>query len=557
MNHSVICLGRAAGQLVSTTSLQYLASQPEHRSGLLCMQSSQPLVSAQGNLLLILGTPLPAVTAVPSSWQQACTELPQREGVFAAIYWDANAEKLVICTDMLGLQPLYWKKTADHIVLSDKTTAFTGEANHAGWGAFIALGYPLGRDTLTQGVDRLEPATVSVIDGNSLEVSQTRYWHFDEQQPEADTDELVCALQASVDRTLSGCPHQQHAILLSGGYDSRLIAFLLHERKLALQATIVSHYDENLDADARFAKAVAGHLAIPYRVQTPRHDFFSSQDYLDYLTVSDAEIPSLYLFISQVGQFIDAPVVWEGLLPGKTLKASEPDFAAFQRVNIKGFEHEIWRSAELVFGHEQARAMWQAFLTRWHEEQACYPDTGNGTALFNLAHRARNRVGINPFKVYQQKAQICMPGMSRDYLQAAMSIDHAKKQHHQLYQQIFRRYFPAALQFPIAHGSTVDRMQASSLSSYLFQFALSCHNRLNQHPRMLRWLGIKPAQGFAPCRFLAPEQLLQHAGTGLNPAFLAKLAQGESLPEPALRLLFYWQNWQLLRHKPVRQWVQS
>ncbi|MCC5827190.1 asparagine synthase-related protein [Alkalimonas sp.] len=557
MNHSVIRLGSTAAQLVSNTSLQYLASQPQHSSGLLSMQSNQSVLSEQGNLLLVLGMPLPAITTVPTSWQQACAELPQHEGVFAAIYWDSSAEKLVICTDILGLQPLYWKKNADHIVLSDKTTAFTGEANHAGWGAFIALGYPLGRDTLTQGVNRLDPAALLVIDGKNLNVEQRCYWSFDQQAPEADTESLFSALQASVDLTLAACSQQEHAILLSGGYDSRLIAFLLSERKLSLQATIVSHYDENLDADARFAKAIACHLAIPYCLKRPQQDFFSSPDYLEYLMASDAEIPSLYLFISQVGQFIDAPVVWEGLLPGKTLKASEPDFATFQRAHIKGFEHAIWRSAELVFGHEQARAMWQAFLARWHEEQACYPDTGKGTALFNLAHRARNRVGINPFKVYQQKAQVCMPGMSRDYLQAAMSIDHAKKQHHQLYQQIFRRYYPEALQFPIAHGSTVDRMQASSLSSYLFQFALSCHNRLNQHPRMLRWLGIKPAQGFSPSRFLAPEQLLQNAGTGLNPAFLAKLAQGESLPEPALRLLFYWQSWQMLRQKPVQQWVQS
>lgn len=562
MKQAVIRLGQPATIPLAPTTIERLAAVPEIAVPGLTMQSSCAPLRDGDNLLLVLGTPLPAIDTMPANWQAAMQQLPQRDGVFAALFWDAQAQKLVICTDVLGLQPLYWQRRPGEVVLSDKTTAFVGPADLAGWGAFLALGYPLGADTLTSGVQRLDPASLYLVERDGAVSQQQYYWQFDREAAAASVDEVVAALEQSVDLAIAAVPDAEHGILLSGGYDSRLIAFLLHRRQVPMRATIVSHYDENLDADARFAKAVARHLQIPFRMQLPEQDFFSSPAYLDYLESSDGEIPSLYLFISQVGQYIDAPVVWEGLLPGKTLKASEASFAAFWAANVKDFRHPQWRAAELVFGAEQAAAMWQAFTERWQQEQAAFPDSGEGTARFNLAHRARNRVGPNPFKVYQQKATVLMPGMNRAYLQAAMSVPHSSKYQHQFYQQLFASYYPDALRFPIAHGSVVSPMHSCSLVDYGFLAALACHNRLSRYPRWLKRLGFKPAAGFKPSRYLEPRffEPSQLAGQGaleLNPALLACIEDGRELPEPALRLLFYWRCWQALRQKPLRNLWQS
>ncbi|MDP4528129.1 asparagine synthase-related protein [Alkalimonas delamerensis] len=552
MKQAVIRLGQQATIPLAPTTIERLAAVPEISVPGLTLQSSIAPQRDGDNLLLVLGTPLPAIEIIPANWQAAMQQLPQREGVFAALFWDAQAQKLVICTDVLGLQPLYWQRRPGEVVLSDKTTTFVGSADLAGWGAFLALGYPLGADTLTSEVKRLDPATVWVLEQNGEISQQQRYWQFDSEAPAASIDEVASALGQSVDLAIAAVPDTEHGILLSGGYDSRLIAFLLHQRQVSMRATIVSHYDENLDADARFAKAIARHLQIPFRLQLPEQDFFSSPAYLDYLAASDGEIPSLYLFISQVGQFIDAPVVWEGLLPGKTLKASEASFAAFWAANVKDFKQPQWRAAELVFGAEQAAAMWQAFTERWQQEQAVFPDSGEGTARFNLAHRARNRVGPNPFKVYQQKATVLMPGMSRAYLQAAMSVPHSSKQQHQFYQQLFARHYPDALRFPIAHGSVVSPMHSRSLVDYGFLAALACHNRLSRYPRWMKRLGLKPAAGFSRSRFLDPSRLAGQGALDLNPALMASIENGSELPEQAIRLLFYWRCWQGLRHKNLR-----
>ncbi|EJI84208.1 hypothetical protein AEST_30420 [Alishewanella aestuarii B11] len=557
MKQAVIRLGQQANISLAPTTIERLVGMQQIVVPDLTIHSSTLPLRHGDNLLLVLGTPLPAIATMPANWQDAIQQLPQREGVFAALFWDAQAKKLVICTDVLGLQPLYWQHCSGEVLLSDKTTAFLGSPDLAGWGAFLALGYPLGADTLTHGVKRLAPASVYVLERDGAVSQQHSYWQFDNAAAAASVGEVAAALEQSVDLALAAAPDAEHGILLSGGYDSRLIAFLLRKRKLQLQATIVSHYDENLDADARFAKAIARHLQIPFRIQLPEQNFFSSPTYLDYLECSDGEIPSLYLFISQVGQFIDAPVVWEGLLPGKTLKASEANFAAFWTANVKDFNHPQWRAAELVFGTEQAAAMWQAFTQRWQHEQATFPDTGEGTARFNLAHRARNRVGPNPFKVYQQKATVLMPGMSRDYLQAAMSVPHSSKQQHQFYQQLFACHYPDALRFPVAHGSVVSRLQSRSLVDYGFLATLACFNRLSRYPRWMKRLGLQPAVGFAKSGFLESCQLVGQADANLNPALLNAIAKGSELPESALRLLFYWRCWQALRQKPLGALWQS
>ncbi|MCC5853722.1 MAG: hypothetical protein JJU30_12845 [Alkalimonas sp.] len=551
MKQTLLRLGAKRSLKISETTMSRLNEHQVIDKSVLRLWSTESVLENDGNFLLVLGSPLPAVTKVPTSWQDAVEKLSKIEGVYAALYWDQQAKKLVVCTDILGLQPLYYKECDGEIAFSDKTTAFTGEHSLAGWGAFLALGYTLGKDTLTENVYRVEPATIQVIDANNLSRDQQTYWAFDDSLPEATTSELQQALNQSVDLALKTYPVKEHGILMSGGYDSRLIAYLLKSRGVQLNATIVSHYDENLDADARFAKSVVKHLQIPYTLKVPDQAFFSSKQYLEYLEASDAEIPSLYLFISQVSQFVSAEVIWEGLLPGKTLKASEVSFLQFKENNVKSFEHNIWRAAELVFGIEVAQGMWESFERRWYEETAKFSDNGKGTALFNLAHRARNRVGINPFKVYQQQTKILMPGMSKAYIQAAMSISHERKQGHKLYQEIFGTYFPSALKFPVAHGSAIDLMHCKKTSAYLFDTAIKVSERLKQYPSIMRFLLPKPLKGFAVSELINSDKLLGVAGAGIDNDFSHKLRNGEQVPEQALRLLFYWRVWQWLREKPL------
>ncbi|SEA58200.1 asparagine synthase-related protein [Alkalimonas amylolytica] len=552
MKQSLIRVGKEHSIAVTDIVTKQMALHQKLQTPLLSIASTQELLQLNGNALLVLGTPLPAIEKVPESWQEAARILPQREGVFAAIFWDASASKLVVCSDILGLQPLYWQRSSSEVVFADCTRAFDGAHNPAGWGAFLALGYTFGPDTLTKGVSRVPAATVMVVEPDPVTVQSYSYWEFNYQRNSGTTEEVVETLEESVDLALRACPDQPHTLLLSGGYDSRLIAFLLEKRNVPLKAIIVSHADENLDLDGRSALAVARHLNIPYTLEVPDHAFFSSQAYLDYLEVSETLVPSLSLFISQVAQFVDASVLWEGLLPGKTLKASEDDFAEFQATKIKWHGHAIWRHAEMVFGKEHATEMWHAFESTWLKEKAKYSNDSDGTALFNYAHRTRNRYGLNPFKVFQQKSMVCMPGMSRDYLLATMAVDPLRKRGNAFYQEVYQQVAPAALKFPVVHGSKPHLLHSKRVTDHLFMGRLKAYNFLQKHPKLMKLFLLNPSQNKPlPSRYLTQPQLWQQQDAVVRPDFLAKLQKGEPVPEQAVQLLFYWRVWQWLRQKPL------
>lgn len=552
MQQSLIRVGQTNSNTTSNYFVQQFASHQQVQRFSFSLASNGNVQRDGDNLLLVLGTPLPAIDPMPANWQQAMQELPQREGVFVALFWDDKARKLVLCTDILGLQPLYWKQSSTEVVFSDCTRAFVGDHSPVGWGAFLALGYTFGSDTLTSDVARVPPATLMLVEPDPIRVEQQTYWTFDYRRSSGSITEVLETLHQSVDLALQPCQQQQHSILLSGGYDSRLIAFLLSKRSLDLNAIIVSHADENLDLDARSAMAVARHLKIPFQLASPEKDFFSTPAYLDYLEASEGLVPSLYLFISQVAHFVEADVLWEGLLPGKTLKASEDDFDEFQATKIKWHHHRIWRDAELVFGKSHATEMWQAFESKWQQQKASFSNDSDGTALFNYAHRTRNRYGLNPFKVFQQKSRICMPGMTRDYLLATMAIDPARKQGNQFYQQLYRKIDPSALHFPVVHGSKPDLLQSRRLSDHLFMGRMSAHNFLQQRPRLMKLLRLNPSNRKPlPSNYLSNPLLWQQQDSVVQPGFLAKLQQGEPVPAQALQLLFYWRVWQWLRQKPL------
>lgn len=144
----------------------------------------------------------------------------------------------------------------------------------------------------------------------------------------------------------------------------------------------------------------------PQKRVSSLQDFFSTHAYLDYLFDSDAATPSLYLFISQVSQFIGNVPVWEGVAPGNTLKTSHQPpggFDAYLQQECRRPGSPAWQDAEAVFGRERSMAMYEAFQAELQQELRHYPDTSHGVSQFIVRNRSRNRTSINPLKVYEAR----------------------------------------------------------------------------------------------------------------------------------------------------------
>jgi asparagine synthetase B (glutamine-hydrolysing) len=176
------------------------------------------------NLNLTLRT---ALEGDLSATVQALTSL---DGAFAVFVWDPTLRKLAIVTDFLGLQPLYMRRTAGNIAFAG-TIGELGEGcgpDPAGWGAFVGFGHFIGDHTSVAGVTRVPPATILEYEPDTDRLSMRTYWRWPDVRPdmtEPDTGELLDLLAASIDAYREY--GSEGTLLLSGGYESRLLAALL------------------------------------------------------------------------------------------------------------------------------------------------------------------------------------------------------------------------------------------------------------------------------------------------------------------------------------------
>lgn len=461
----------------------------------------------------------------------------------------------MIATDFLGLWPLYCKHEGKDILFSSATRAFSGDFDPVGWGAFFTLGSAVGSHTLTHGVQRVDGGSIWTIDLVDRQYQIRRYWSLNTSTPDNSysLSDIHERLHQSMKRTLDEAPDVSQSIMMSGGFDSRLMMAMLSETNANVQPIVVSHYDENSDADARFALTILKKFGIKSSIQTPDYDFFSSESFLDYLFNSDAETPSLYLFIAQVFQFIPPGMVWDGLLPGCTLVNPLHEvedggcFASFLAQEGKSIKGPVWNAVREVFRSDIADSFEEGFRKAWKEVTSQYSDDEDGIARYYLENRARHRTGINPFKAFQSKSQVVTLGMTKDYVEAAMAIPATEKRNHRLYRELFREYHRRALSAPLVHGNKLEPPEHFSPKFQLFCAYNRINEELRKHPRLIRSLGLNSQyRGFSPSAFLGRE-FMRSEDPALDPKFLDKIKNNKSVSPISKKLLFHWKVWRSLR----------
>src|SRR5438105_8086972 len=103
------------------------------------------------------------------------------DGMFAVALWDAPRRRLVLARDRLGKKPLVWTRLDDGtIAFASELKAFHGlpgfraEPDLRALDAYLALQYVPGTRTGLRGVQRVEPGSLLIVEGDS--VTTERYW---------------------------------------------------------------------------------------------------------------------------------------------------------------------------------------------------------------------------------------------------------------------------------------------------------------------------------------------------------------------------------------------
>lgn len=503
-----------------------------------------------GSLLIVSGNPVGPVSGPVSghdiaTYKEAIPVLTSWDGAYAALYWDDQSRKLLIVSDFLGLKPLYWAYESGSLEIASDTKAFQGDPDLSAWGAFIALGYTIGTSTLMEGLERVPPATVAIYDADTSKLETSEYWSWPSPGRGTDSGSMIEALRTNAGESLKEAG--PGTLLLSGGFDSRLIAYLLAEMGAHPKALIVSHKDENLDVDGKYAEAIARQLGLDYEVHIPDRDFFSSPQYLEYVWSSDAAHPSLYLFIAQIYQYLEEGAVWDGLVPGYTVfppVAEKGGFRAFFDQEGKDEKSGLWPAARQLFTRTTYDQLRAGFEESWRRETGRYSDDGHGIEEFLVKNRVRNRTGVNPFKVFSNKVDSYSLGASKKFFETCASVDLNLRRNHEFYIDIFARHFPNALRVPFVSGSSLFRASPWSAAYYLDKAAISGLNWINRHPSVLGTLGLPRAlSGFDRSVFLDSAGILADGDAHLNPETMGDIRRKSSFDEDVLKLLFYWRTW--------------
>lgn len=441
--------------------------------------SSIPLFrqSAGGNWLMMAGVPIrmdgsldeTLRLTVENDYRAAQRSLADLDGAYAAVFWDAGNRKLVIVSDFLGMEPLYIHQTDETLLVASEIKAITTgggvpvEMDAAGWGSLISLGHVIGNRTLVDRVHRVDAGTVLVYDPSDRTLERSTYWRWPQPDPgmtldKVDTGELVDALRQDI------LAYTQHlhpgTVLMSGGFDSRIILAILREQGFHPETLIVSHKDELWDADCRFALQTTKLFQTDSRVVSPSPSFYSSPAYLDYLAMNEVMTPSLYLFIAQVCSFVRSltGAVWEGAAPAYTFRLPHQPAGGFENYRLQecaGLESKPWKAAFEIFGRERAVAMHDAFGQLLREECGKYSDDGYGVFEYLVRNRMRNRTAPNPLKVYANYVLPFTPGFTRRMWNLAGQIPYETKAGYAMYRRILSRHFPKAAELPIVSSTTV------------------------------------------------------------------------------------------------------
>ena len=476
------------------------------------------------------------------------------DGAHCTIVDDPASHRVAIVTDVLGMQPVYVYHGNDCTLVASELRAFPASgivqiaADAAGWGAFLSFGHAISDRSMLDGVRRLPPATITLIDTRDLSRRDCSYWAWPEPGPEIpirqlDTAALLGALEDDVRRYMGYS--SEAALLLSGGFDSRLVMAMVIRHGGHPRAISVLHANEAGGADGRFAAALARRFGIEHDVHDTPRDFYRSRAYLKYIDYNQCSTQNLHLFIAQVAQHLvpSARAVWEGVFPGPCIRAPS-SFVGDTKRNGISTSSGLWRGAQKIFTSHAVERMRQEFgETLDAEVDACGRDAA-GARRFFVQNRTRYRTAANPLSVYANFVLPFTPGVNRALWQVNVNVSGRQDSKAGLYFVLFQRHLPEYLSVPVISSGTLYGRGVADIG-YIREKGRLRGSALLDRIRILSGRRHGVSSQFDDASPLV-ERVVSHVSPDspwLDADEVREIQRSPNGSTPAHKLLFYWQMW--------------
>jgi asparagine synthase (glutamine-hydrolysing) len=199
-------------------------------------------------------------------------------GMFAFAVWDNRERKLALVRDRLGVKPLVYASTQEHICFASSVAALraadlAGEIDPQAVLEFLEFGYVTEARTIFQNASKVPPATI--VEWKAGRLEERCYWKLREANG-ASRIGFAEAVEESERLLLESVRLRLQAdvpvgALLSAGIDSSLVCWALAKLNANIRTFTVSTPSDPAD-EAPAAAQTARHLGVPHQIVTLASD---------------------------------------------------------------------------------------------------------------------------------------------------------------------------------------------------------------------------------------------------------------------------------------------
>lgn len=190
--------------------------------------------------------------------------VPDLNGTFAAVGYDADAGEVHLVTDRLGTHPLYYARGDGGLLVSTHVQSIAGHpavearVDPELLAEYCSLGRVTGLRTPLEGVEALPPSTVTTVDLDTLGMRRWRYWSPQYEPTEAPFSEVAARFSGTLERVVRErlVEGRRYGFLVSGGSDSRLLLDIALD-ELDPSDVVIYHLSDWMSDEARMAERVA------------------------------------------------------------------------------------------------------------------------------------------------------------------------------------------------------------------------------------------------------------------------------------------------------------
>lgn len=393
------------------------------------------------------------------------------ERLSAGLSWDDRS--VTLRADALGLNELYYRRIGRAVFFASRIVPLlaAGEGklttDWEAWADVMAFGYPLADRTPFRQVRRMTPGSGWTVRDGSDPQSETRSWPF----TSTDLPVAPSLMAAIVSRNIPRVSRRRPIILLSGGWDSRMLAGLARTRSLRRPVAWTTSPDDGWDHDVSLADPVARSLRLTHRVHIPDGDAFrrhatTTRRRVQYQTYMHTWLSSLAGILSRTRAPLIDGLAGDVLLKSLFVGAHVAEISDRQeRMNQVRASLSVQLDDRAVFSPAVGEFVLDASRAGFSQAIESIPDMPGDATVAVLITRTMRGIASSPLWVFGPENDVRLPFVDPAVITAALTVPIAAKAGGEYYRQVLIEACPRAAALPSTNDPLPDTPRGSRRQS--------------------------------------------------------------------------------------------